>query len=105
MKWKIAGIAMMGLCGAALAASPEKSEAPAVVEPAVKAEESTTKRPVTASDRRTHAKRVRCVTEQVTGSRFAKRVCHTEEEWDRLKDSSVEAVKNIQTAPVPLKGE
>ncbi len=105
MKWKIAGVAMIGLCGVAMAASPEKTEAPAVAEPAVKAEEPSTKRPVTASDRRTHAKRVRCVTEQVTGSRFAKRVCHTEEEWDRLKESSVEAVKHIQKSPIPLESE
>ncbi len=104
MDWKTVGALLLTLsCAAAQASSPAKTEEPATKTDApAQAEAQDSKRPVTASERRANAKKVRCVTEQVTGSRFAKRVCHTEEEWERTKEAGVEAVKHIQKSPIPL---
>ncbi len=98
MVWKFVGIALMCISGVALASSPAKSDPPAEAqaEKAPNIEE-------TASERRAQAKQVKvCRTEAVTGSRFSRKICHTREEWDRMKEAGVETVKNIQKAPIPL---
>ncbi|MFN4115699.1 MAG: hypothetical protein ACK4F7_04255, partial [Inhella sp.] len=105
MNWKLVGVCLLGLGSLAMAANPEKSESSAAEQPAEKSEATAAKRPVTASERRLHGNRVRCVNEQVTGSRFAKRICHTEDEWARLKESGVESVKHVQGSPIPVKSE
>ncbi len=96
MKRKNISLVLLSLCFVAQASDAATTEASSRLE--VKLE----KRPVSASERREHADRVRCVNEQITGSRFYKRICQTEEEWERLREAGVEAVRNIQNRPVPL---
>ncbi len=94
MKLVLNGLLLLLFAVPAHAAEPAKPTAPA----AMPAEQQ----PATAAGRGEAAKKVRCVNEQITGSRFAKRVCHTEEEWARIKENGVEAVKNIQSKPIPV---
>lgn len=44
--------------------------------------------------------KMRCVTERVTGSRFGRRICHTDTEWERMRDASQEGMREIQRMPV-----
>lgn len=42
---------------------------------------------------------VRCKTYRPSGTRFEKRVCRTVSDWERLREESREAMKEIQTKP------
>ena len=57
---------------------------------------------VESSDKRT---RMVCTNERVTGSRFTKRVCLTEEESERLREAGKEAVERVQRMPIPVVSE
>jgi hypothetical protein len=46
-----------------------------------------------------------CRREKVTGSRFARNLCHTREQWEAMRKAGVEGTGNIQRAPVPLISE
>lgn len=43
-----------------------------------------------------------CRRERVTGSRFARNLCHTREQWEAMRKAGVQGTKNIQDAPVPI---
>lgn len=43
-----------------------------------------------------------CRREKVTGSRFARNLCHTREQWEAMRKAGVEGTGNIQRAPVPI---
>lgn len=94
MKFGLRCLMLLLIAVSTQAAEPLKPTAPAVAA----SEQGATP----ATGRGEAAKKVRCVNEQITGSRFAKRVCHTEEEWARIKENGVEAVKNIQSKPIPV---
>ncbi len=49
--------------------------------------------------------RMVCTNERVTGSRFTKRVCLTQEESDRLREAGKEAVERVQRMPIPVISE
>ena len=46
-----------------------------------------------------------CRREKVTGSRFARNLCHTREQWEAMRKAGVEGTNNIQRAPVPIVSE
>lgn len=43
-----------------------------------------------------------CKRTVVTGSRFAKQVCHTQAEWDELAQSTRGTMRDIDARPAPL---
>lgn len=43
-----------------------------------------------------------CTTERVTGSRFARKLCHTREELDAMRRAGTETVIKIQEMPIPV---
>lgn len=46
-----------------------------------------------------------CQRDRVTGSRFARNLCHSREEWERMRTAGVEGAGNIQRAPIPVISE
>ncbi len=46
-----------------------------------------------------------CRREKVTGSRFARNLCHTREQWEAMRKAGVEGTGNIQRAPIPIVSE
>jgi hypothetical protein len=46
-----------------------------------------------------------CTTERVTGSRFSRKICHTREEREMMKEAGKETVRKIQDQNIPLVSE
>ena len=46
-----------------------------------------------------------CTSERITGSRLARRVCHSREELEMMQRAGRETVEKIQQMPLPLKSD
>lgn len=46
-----------------------------------------------------------CTSERVTGSRFARRICHSREEREMMAKAGRETVEKIQQMPLPLRSD
>ena len=81
--------------GYAVADDADKAKADA--QPAAATKDDSAK--LASNDKRT---RMVCTSERVTGSRFSKRVCMTEEESERMREAGKEAVERVQRMPIPI---
>lgn len=50
------------------------------------------------------AEKRECHYEEVTGSHFKKKTCHTHEEWERMKADAQTAVREHDARPTPMLG-
>lgn len=78
------------------AVADDATAAKADAQPAAAKEDSAK---LASNDKRT---RMVCTSERVTGSRFSKRVCMTEEESERMREAGKEAVERVQRMPIPV---
>ena len=101
--------ALFALAGAAFASDTSKAAdaAPAEkVADADKAQAETQRTPGATTNRPGYNKdEVVCQREKVTGSRFARTICHTREQWERMRKAGIEGVNNVQRAPIPIINE
>jgi hypothetical protein len=87
---------LMGM-GTLLATCPASATQQAPADPAT-AQRATTPG---APDGASHSpQKIRCQSLSVTGSRFSKRICHTEEEWKALEDGARTFMRDIESTRV-----
>lgn len=99
-RWAVA--AALCATGFAAMATEAKDQAPAAAAVA-KASDDAAKQ--TSKDGKDHKAEMVCTTERVTGSRFARRICHSREEREMMQRAGRETVDKIQEMPIPLKSE
>lgn len=96
IKFTILAAALLGLASTSFASSDDAKKA----EPAPTRQASATNNPP-GYDK----DEVVCRREKVTGSRFARNLCHTREQWEAMRKAGIEGTNNIQRAPVPIVSE
>lgn len=84
------------LAGLATAAHAAHAADPAAPAQAASAAAANT---VASSTGNAGAGKMVCTNEPVTGSRFPRRLCYTQADWQKIKDAAVETTREFQGRP------